>query len=510
MSAETSDATKKGSIEPAVRNSIEIAEVLQVHADEAFGFVEKHEGFTYTLEQGKAVLRKIDKHLMPLMFISYLFQYMDKSVMAQSLIYGLQESLNLKEQEYSWCGSAFYFGYLAFQPFAGRLLNYLPLGRFVSITALSWGIILLCTPGAKSFSGLFACRFFLGMAEGGVSPAYVLITGMWYKKDEIPQRVTFWFTGNGVAIVIQALVSCGIGHINTSVATWRWFFIIFGIAGLVWAGVLYMFMPDSPLTAKFLSEEEKAIAIERLRDNRTGVANKEFKKYQLMEALKDPIVYYSFFYAISCVVPNSGVSFFGAQIIKGMGFNNFTSSVLLMPFGLCETIGLLTSGYLTRKIPNIRCLNQFAWCVPAVFGAALVYCLPSSNRAGRLAGFYCTGFSNVGLPLQFSLMSSNVAGHTKRGVSNAIMFFGYATGFIVGPQFFLSSEAPAYPTGFKTMIITFGTACLGPLGLWAYLIWINRKREKMIRESGNENVYARNEEFLDLTDKEQIHFVYSR
>lgn len=61
--------------------------------------------------------------------------------------------------------------------------------------------------------------------------------------------------------------------------------------------------------AKFLNEEEKAVAVERLRDNRTGVANKEFKKYQLLEALKDPLVYYSFFYAISCVVPNSGVSF---------------------------------------------------------------------------------------------------------------------------------------------------------------------------------------------------------
>lgn len=66
MSTEMSDSTKKGSDEPVVRQSIEIAEVLQVHADEAFGFVEKHEGFTYTPEQDKAVLRKIDKHLMPL------------------------------------------------------------------------------------------------------------------------------------------------------------------------------------------------------------------------------------------------------------------------------------------------------------------------------------------------------------------------------------------------------------------------------------------------------------
>jgi hypothetical protein len=98
-------------------------------------------------------------------------------------------------------------GYLAFQPFAGRTLNSIHLGRFVAVVALCWGIIIFCTPGAKSFSGLFASGFFLGMAEGGISLAYVLVTGMWYKKDEISQRMTFWFNGSGVALIIQALIS---------------------------------------------------------------------------------------------------------------------------------------------------------------------------------------------------------------------------------------------------------------------------------------------------------------
>ncbi len=55
------------------RPSIEIVEAQYQHADEALGFVEKHEGFTYTPEQDKAVLRKIDRHLMPLVYLkSYL------------------------------------------------------------------------------------------------------------------------------------------------------------------------------------------------------------------------------------------------------------------------------------------------------------------------------------------------------------------------------------------------------------------------------------------------------
>jgi len=246
-----------------------------------------------------------------------------------------------------------------------------------------------------------------------------------------------------------------------------------------------------------------------LRANRTGVANKTFKKYQFVEALKDPLVYYSFFYAISCVVPNSGVSFFGTLIIKGMGFSNFISSILLMPFGLAETIALLTAGYVTYKWPNMRCYMQFVWGFTPVIGAALVYYLPHSNTAGRLVGFFLTGFSNAELPLQFSVVSSNIAGHTKRSVSSAVLFLGYATGFIIGPQFFLQNESPQYPTGFKTMMITFAIACFAPLGLRLYFMWLNRRKEAWIVASGAEDVYARNEEFLDLTDREQIHFRYS-
>lgn len=151
-------------------------------------------------------------------------------------------------------------------------------------------------------------RFLLGMAEGGISPAYVLITGTWYKRDEVPLRITLWYCGNGLAIILQSFIAYGIGHIRTSIAVWRWFFIIFGIIGLVWAAVLWFFMPDSALTAKFLTEQEKAIAVERLRENRTGIANKEFKMSQAIEALLDVKVWYAFFYAIACVVPSTAVA----------------------------------------------------------------------------------------------------------------------------------------------------------------------------------------------------------
>lgn len=47
------------------------------------------------------------------------------------------------------------------------------------------------------------------------------------------------------------------------------------------------FMPDDPTTAKFLSDHDKVIAIERLRDNRMGIVSTEWKNEHVKDALLD-------------------------------------------------------------------------------------------------------------------------------------------------------------------------------------------------------------------------------
>lgn len=83
-----------------------------------------------------------------------------------------------------------------------------------------------------------------------------------------------------------------LGHITSGSAVWRWFFIIFGLLGLVWSVVVWIYMPDTMITAKFLTDREKAIAVERIRRNRTGVANPKFEKSQFIEAIMDPKIWY--------------------------------------------------------------------------------------------------------------------------------------------------------------------------------------------------------------------------
>jgi hypothetical protein len=88
------------------------------------------------------------------------------------------------------------------------------------------------------------------------------------------------------------------------------------------------------------------------------------------------------------------------------------------------------------------------------------------------------------------------------------MMLAYSVGFIVGPQFFLGKEAPTYPTAFKTMFICFIISLVAPWTYWGYITYLNTEKARQLVESGEANVAICNEEFLDLTDKEQSRFVY--
>ena len=85
----------------------------------------------------------------------------------------------------------------------------------------------------------------------------------------------------------------------------------------IWGIVIFIFLPDSPVTAPLLSLEQRRIAVERLRSNQTGVENKHFKVYQLKEAFSDYKLYLLFLAGMVGNIPNGGISNFGTLIIQG-------------------------------------------------------------------------------------------------------------------------------------------------------------------------------------------------
>lgn len=91
---------------------------------------------------------------------------------------------------------------------------------------------------------------------------------------------------------------------------------------------MFLFLPDSPVTAPLLSQKHRRMAVERLRENQTGVENKHFKPYQVKEAFLDYKLYIFFFLGCVCNIPNGGISNFGTIIIQGFGFSTLVTTLM--------------------------------------------------------------------------------------------------------------------------------------------------------------------------------------
>jgi Major Facilitator Superfamily len=134
----------------------------------------KQTGYTVVLtpENNARVLRKIDWHILPIILGIYFLQSLDKATLAYASVFGLIDSTHLVGLQYSWLGSVVYLAQLVVQPLTAYLLVKVPLGKFLAVSILCWGIVLSFMTVAKSFPGLLVCRMFLGAFEAGVGRAW--------------------------------------------------------------------------------------------------------------------------------------------------------------------------------------------------------------------------------------------------------------------------------------------------------------------------------------------------
>lgn len=104
--------------------------------------------------------------------------------MSFAAVYGMSQEIHLVGQDYSWLSSIFYFGYLAMEIPAMWLLTKVPIGKFVGIVLMLWGVAICSMAGCTSFATMATARFFLGVLEASLLPCCILLTSMWYRREE--------------------------------------------------------------------------------------------------------------------------------------------------------------------------------------------------------------------------------------------------------------------------------------------------------------------------------------
>ena len=183
-----------------------------------------------------------------------------------------------------------------------------------------------------------------------------------------------------------------------------------------------------------------------------------------------------------------------------------------IPYGVIIAISILvcvfTNDYMARKGRQTRVWFVLLFLSPNIAGAFGLRFLAQDNQAGRLLCYYLTGPYNAAFVLILSITIANTAGHTKKVITNAILFLGYCTGNIVGPFFYKTDQSPQYPLGIWSMIVAHLLEACIVISLRIMLSLENKRRDKIqsLQEGGLEGRDLDSTAFSDMTDRENLNF----
>lgn len=115
-------------------------------------------------------------------------------------------------------------------------------------------------------------RFLLGVFEAAMLPGISYYFTRWYRKSELAFRISLYIVMSPMGGAFSGLLASGILKIKSigTVRTWAMLFLVEGLI-TIGIGILSFFtLTDRPETARWLTKEEKALAIARIKSENVG------------------------------------------------------------------------------------------------------------------------------------------------------------------------------------------------------------------------------------------------
>ncbi|POY72018.1 hypothetical protein BMF94_4952 [Rhodotorula taiwanensis] len=422
-------------------------------------------------EDDKRIRRKTDRRILAILCLVFWLQVLDKNVMGYTATVGLKTDAKLKGNEYSTLSSMAAYAQLACQPLGAFLLVRFPINRLLAILMFCWGTTLAVMAAANNFRSLAALRFVLGAFESLSMPAFTLATVTWYRRAEQPIRMAAWYCQNGTASMAGAFFVWALSHNkHPSLHLYQITFIFTGALTVLFVPVAWAFWDEKPEKAgKWLTPEDRAKAVERLKANQTASNTNKFQWSQVKELFLDPKTY--LFGSLAILCNNT----FGAILLQSVaGLPPKTTLLLNIPYGVLQILCILLTSWCATRF-RIKSFFFAIIYLPCIIGYALLYTLPRThdNLGPLLFGFYLTAFSFGASPLLVAWIGANTAGSTKK--AGLVSIYG---GNVIAPNLFAAKDAPLYLNGLKYVLILVCITLLNIGLLVLVLRWQNGLKRK--------------------------------
>ncbi|KAJ4555374.1 hypothetical protein HRR80_003079 [Exophiala dermatitidis] len=161
----------------------------------------------------------------------------------------MQEDLHLDKNQLNYFQTYFNVAYCIMLIPSQIILTYVRPSLWLSGLELAWGMITGLIAMTHSAKQVYVLRFFLGLCESSAWPGMMTLLMHWYTPTELAKRMGFYHSCQAMGSMMSGALQVAIintleGH--SSLAGWRWLFVINSIITVTWGFFGFFMIPDLP------------------------------------------------------------------------------------------------------------------------------------------------------------------------------------------------------------------------------------------------------------------------
>ncbi|OZJ04492.1 hypothetical protein BZG36_02667 [Bifiguratus adelaidae] len=417
-------------------------------------------------EAERQFLRKIDYRIVPMVWLLYTMSYLDRGNIGNAEAGGMQQSLSITSTQYSVILLVFFISYVIFEVPSNMILTRVRPSIYLSVLCVIWGIVAACMGAAQNFSQIAGIRFCLGIVEAGFSPGVGFYMSSWYKRHELARRYAVYYTATAVSGAFSGLLAGVITnhlHLARGIEGWRWLFIIEGIGSCAVGLFSWIVLPDWPSSTKWLTEDEKILAAQRLLSDDIGATQGETNAPSHWQAMKSAFCDWRTIFLCIMYMLSTGaqtIQYFIPTLVGQLGYTSYSLQFMTIPIYGVAFVCILAFCF-TSDIRKERA-NYITYSA-LLATVSFIITVTVDDKKVKYA-FLCFAVGGVYAACPLTLMwVANIILHPaeKRAVAIAIVNALGNSASIYGSFLWPSYTGPRYVQGFAvTTIFVFLLAVL--------------------------------------------------
>ncbi|RDX42187.1 MFS general substrate transporter [Lentinus brumalis] len=430
---------------------------------------------------------KIDLAVLPTVAMLFFLSSLDKSNISNAAVAGLLEDLHMSEAQYSTALMVTLIPYSTAQFATNLIMKVVGPRTLLPTLAILWGFT-CAVQGCfvTNYEGLLACRFFLGLFEGGLLPGIILYLSTFYPRQRLQLRGSIVLSAVTVASAFSGLLAAAIMRIDglANKPGWAWLFILEGLFTVVF-GACYILLPNTPMSLSFLTEADKRHIVQKLHEEGTILADEPDEHLNLVEIGRTFIRPHVLLVSIAGFLNGatvSGLGYFLPLILTGLGYHGRDAQLMSVPPFAVAAVFAITASFFSDRYGQ-RGLMMIVSGMVATVGFA-IFLASYTNLVRYAALFLLVPASFCVAPPLGTWAVNNSAPFARRATALALVSGMTNIGAVLATWLFAMSPAPRY-TSATIVLLVFQVAvvvCATANRLW--LAHETRRKEKLRQASG--------------------------